>query len=102
MHYQEQQAMNMQTGPKWRKEKKEVEKNKIGGEKSSLDNSKSILFNPLKSPIKQKSYYSLSQPVQTKSSSINFLLDSGASNHFVNNRNYLMNFKPSTEHCRNR
>ncbi len=44
MHYQEQHAMNMQPGPKWKgKEKKG--KNKIGGEKSSLDSSNPILFN---------------------------------------------------------
>ena len=61
--------MNMQPGTKWKgKEKKG--KNKMGGEKSSLDNSKSILFNPLNSSIKQKSNYSLSHSFQTKSNRI--------------------------------
>ena len=94
-HAQSQEANAIKMAGKWKqKSKKNQKESKLENPKSKIENSKSFNFFNSNPNIKSNVYSNF----QTKSHRIQFLLDSGASNHFVNNRNYLINFKPSTEH----
>ena len=82
----QEEVSSMKTGEKWKKKKKEKKGKGNSVEGSIIDSSK--LFNPNLNSIKKISNYLFSP----KSHKINFMLDSGATSHFINDRAMLTNF----------